>query len=489
MPESISNGSFPPNAALRPHLTRTKTIATVGPATDSLAQLKQLILEGVDVFRLNMAHGTREDHQQAVDNIREASHELGMAAGILVDLAGPKIRLGRLHSEPLVLQNGSEVEFVKGSETRQPRELTCSYDPLVDELKLDDEIMLQDGLVRLRVVEKSLDRARCQVVEGGEIRSRQGVNLPGVDLGVPALLEQDRINAQWAASNEVEFVSLSFVRRAEEIKELKDWLQQHQSQAMVIAKIEKREAMNNLDAIVSEADAIMVARGDLGVEIEIEKTPLAQKRIIRVCSQLGRPVIVATQMLESMTQNARPTRAEASDVANAILDGADACMLSGETAIGEYPIAAVRMMRKIQKETEEMLQGRPSRTMSAEKMAAQDVTEAVIFGAALIARRVQAKLVMIATEDGKAAIIKSKQRDYIPTLAVTQNPKVVNRMCLLWGVASVKLESLEIGSMRTWVEEWAKDSPDLNSGDRILFVADTEVWEGVHDTVMVWMVP
>ncbi len=489
MPQPASAKHPPFGAALRPHLTRTKTIATVGPACATQEMLQNLILEGVDVFRLNMAHGSREDHQQAVDNIRAACLHVGMAAGILVDLAGPKIRLGQLHTEPLQLGNGAEVEILKEGEPKQAYELTCTYAPLVDELKVDDEIMLQDGLVRLKVIEKLASRVRCRVIEGGEIRSRQGVNLPGVDLGVPALLEQDRKNAVWAAENEVEFVSLSFVRRAEEIAELKELLQQHASQAMVMAKIEKREAMENLDSIVQEADAIMVARGDLGVEIEIEKTPLAQKKIIRACSRLGRPVVVATQMLESMLKNARPTRAEASDVANAILDGADACMLSGETAIGDYPLEAVRIMRKIQKETEQMLQGRPSRMRSAEQVAKQDVTEAVIFGAALIARRVQAKLVMIATEDGNAAIIKSKQRDFIPTLAVTNDPKVVNRMCLLWGVASARLDSLEIGMMREWVEKWAKDTALLESGDRILFVADTEVWEGVHDTVMVWMVP
>lgn len=337
---------------LRPHLTRTKTIATVGPASNTLETLKNLILEGVDVFRLNMAHGTREDHQAAVEKIRQACMETGVAAGILVDLAGPKIRLGQLHSEPTKLVGGTEVSFVRGTESSRDDELTCSYEPLLDELKVGDQVMIRDGLVRLSVLSCEKDRVVCQVQDGGTIRSRQGVNLPGVNLGIPALLEKDLENAKWAASNDIEFVSLSFVRNADEVANLKQILRDHQSHAMVIAKIEKREAMDNLDSIVREADAIMVARGDLGVEIEIEKTPVAQKKIIKTCGRNGKPVIVATQMLESMHRNARPTRAEASDVANAILDGADACMLSGETAIGEYPIEAVRMMQKIQGETE-----------------------------------------------------------------------------------------------------------------------------------------
>ncbi len=480
---------FPFTASLRPQLTRTKTIATIGPASSSPPILRQLIREGVDVFRLNMAHGTLQDHQQVIDDIRKACTETKMAVGILVDLAGPKIRLGQLHSEPLQLDIGSHVDFVKGDDAANPRELTCSYAPLIDELKVGDDIMLQDGLVRLMVLEKHADRVRCEVLEGGVIRSRQGVNLPGVDLGVPALLEQDRDNALWAAGNEVEFVSLSFVRKASEIQELKTLVRGQGSQAMVIAKIEKREAMENLESIVEQADAIMVARGDLGVEIDIEKTPLAQKKIIKTCSKMGKPVIVATQMLESMMRNARPTRAEASDVANAILDGADVCMLSGETAIGDYPVESVRMMQKIQAQTELSLQGRPSRMMSAEKLAEKDVMEAVIFGAALIARRIEARMVIIATEDGRAAIVKSKQRDFIPTLAVTTNPKVVNRMCLLWGVAPVRLQSLKMDSLREWVNDWIADSVEFESGDRIVLVADTELWNGVHDTVMVWSVP
>ncbi|MGI9517168.1 MAG: pyruvate kinase, partial [Pirellulaceae bacterium] len=394
-----------------------------------------------------------------------------------------------LHTDPLQLAPGQEVRFVQRRDPGEPRELACSYATLIDEIDEGDQIVIGDGLVRLTVMEKTADEARCEVVNGGLIRSRQGMNLPGVSLGVPALLDRDRENAIWAAGNEIEFVSLSFVRKASEIRELQQLLHKHNSSAMVIAKIEKREALDELEDIIDAADAIMVARGDLGVEIEIEKTPLAQKRIIKTCSRMGKPVIVATQMLESMHTNRQPTRAEASDVANAILDGADACMLSGETAIGDFPLDAVTMMQKIQAETETALRGRPSRQLAPEIVEKQGITEAVVFGAALIARRVDAKLVVIATSDSKAAVAKSKQRNFIPTLGVTDRAAVVNRMCLLWGIAPVRMDSLELNSMRQWIDHWAQESEVLSSGDNIVFVADTEVTSGVHETVMVWKIP
>ncbi|MCL4129779.1 UNVERIFIED_CONTAM: hypothetical protein GTU68_001843, partial [Idotea baltica] len=293
--------------------------------------LCKLLRCGVDVFRINMAHGSRVSHIESINAIRAAALKTNLPAGILIDLAGPKIRLGQLTQDPLVLENEQIVSFVRGIDATRDDELTCIYEPLIDEVNDGDEIVLADGLSRLRVIEKSLDALKCVVVDGGAIRTRQGVNLPGTDLSVPALGDIDRDNAKWAASMGVEFVSLSFVRNASEILELKQLLADQNSDAMVISKIEKREALENLDEIVEATDGVMVARGDLGVEIPIEQTPGAQKRIIKMCLRHRKPVIVATQMLESMHNSKQPTRAEVTDVANAILDGADACMLSGET--------------------------------------------------------------------------------------------------------------------------------------------------------------
>jgi pyruvate kinase len=257
-------------------------------------------------------------------------------------------------------------------------------------------------------------------------------------------------------------------------------------ESLVIAKIEKREALANLEAIIAAADAVMVARGDLGVEIDIEKTPLAQKRIIRACQSQGKPVIVATQMLESMHDSPQPTRAEVSDVANAILDGADACMLSGETAIGKYPRQAVRMMRKVMAETETMLQNRRSLECKDPIDGDQGIASAVIFGAAQIARRLDARMVVIATSDGQAALLKSKQRDFVPTVAVTDRADIVGKMCLFWGV--VPMFCADIGnekSLRALVRQWAVADPAFRAGDRVVLVIDTEVLAGVHDLVMV----
>ncbi len=466
--------------------TRTKTVATVGPASSSREKLTQLISAGVDVFRLNMAHGGRPDHEAAIGNIRWASEQTQSPVGILVDLAGPKIRLGELGSNPLNLETGKQVTFIRGTETDQPNELVCLYLPLIDELSVGDEIVLADGIARLQAISRTADAVTCKIVDGGLIRSRQGVNLPGTNLSIPALGEVDRENAIWAVRQGVDFVSLSFVRNAREVNDLKNLLTKQNSHAITIAKIEKREALDNLDSIIQAADAIMVARGDLGVEIDIEKTPLAQKRIIRTCLHHRKPVIVATQMLESMHQTKRPTRAEVSDVANAILDGADACMLSGETAIGEYPVEAATMMQKIMIETEQMFQGRSSKITGHDQPTGWGVSDAVVYGSAQIARRIEAKIVVIATTCGEAALMKSKQRDFIPTICVTDSPQVYRRMSLYWGVVPVMVsEDMQADKIVSFVDTWAKTNAGAVSGDPIVIVCDTELLKGVHDTVMV----
>jgi pyruvate kinase len=257
-------------------LTRTKTIATVGPACAKREQLVELIEQGVDVFRLNMAHGDRAIHQKTLDDIRWARKESGAAVATLVDLAGPKIRLGQLFIDPMECVAGTHLKFVRGDTAQAADELVCSYEPLIDEIRAGDWIMLRDGLIRLSVVEKGIDHATCLVVDGGEIRSRQGVNLPGVELSVQALSGVDVDNAVWAAVQNVDYISLSFVRNPREIEQLRGIVRQHSGHALIVAKIEKREALERLESIVAVADAVMVARGDLGVEIEVEKTPSAQ---------------------------------------------------------------------------------------------------------------------------------------------------------------------------------------------------------------------
>lgn len=467
-------------------LPRTKLVATVGPACSSPEMLRKLINAGVDVFRLNMAHANLEAHQLSVDEIRSAARDCGRAVGILVDLAGPKIRLGQLLQDPIELDVGQQISFIRGDKPTLPHEMTCAYAPLLDELKVGDEIVLADGIARLVVESKSADRAECRVTDGGTIRSRQGVNLPATKLSVPALGEVDRKNARWAAKAGADFVSLSFVRCAAEIRELKDLLKLVGSTAQVIAKIEKREALDNLDEIVAMSDAVMVARGDLGVEIAIEKTPLAQKRIVRTCLQLGKPVIVATQMLESMHHSKQPTRAEASDVANAILDGTDACMLSGETAIGEFPLEAVKMMKRIMSETEQMLRYRASRMSSKEADSGWTVLESVMLGAAQIARRLDAKMVVIASSTPNAALIKSKQRDFVTTVCLSDQEAVARKLSLYWGIFPLVVETInDYQQLPKFVIRWVSEHGGLVRGDRVVLVMDNEFLPDVHDTVMV----
>ncbi len=467
-------------------ISRTKTIATVGPACESFEILKDLIYRGVDIFRLNMAHGSRESHETAIARIRQAEAALQTSVGILIDLAGPKIRLGQLAQDPLVVTNGQQLTFVRGVESAGADELTCSYEGLVDEVQPGQAIVLADGLVRLQVTAKTDDRVECVVMDGGTFRSRQGVNLPSTQLSIPALGEKDRDNAVWATTQSVDFVSLSFVRNADEINELKTLLRDHGCQAGVIGKIEKREALDNLDKIVLACDGVMVARGDLGVEIEIYKTPVAQKKIIKTCLRHRRPVIVATQMLESMHTSKQPTRAEVSDVANAILDGADACMLSGETAIGQYPAEAVTMMQEIMLETEQLLRRTASQISGPDDPNPNDVSEAVMFGAAQIAQQLEARIVVISSSTGETALIKSKQRDFIPTVCLTHHREVARFICLYWGVIPICTGQPHTPEQfRSFVNQWAKSVALGEIGDPVVMVTDNQWMPDVHDNILV----
>ncbi len=349
-----------PASPLPQRPSQTKIVATVGPASSQPDVLSALLQAGVDVFRLNAAHASTEEHQRLLDLIRQISRQANQPVAVLVDLAGPKIRLGQLPGDQLNLELDGLLTFVRSTESPRPGEVTTTYEPLVDELSPGDRVMLADGTVSLVVEQKGPDFARCRVVQAGVVRSRQGVNLPGVNLSAPALGPADLAHANWAARQEVDFIGLSFVRRPDEVRQLKSLLVAHDSHAQIIAKIEKPEALDRLDEIVAAADGVMVARGDLGVETDIAGLAMAQKRIIALCSQVHKPVIIATQMLDSMQHSRLPTRAEVTDVANAILDGADACMLSGETAIGQYPVESVAMMHRIALATEPVFRQRPT---------------------------------------------------------------------------------------------------------------------------------
>jgi pyruvate kinase len=465
-------------------LSCTKIVATVGPACDSPEQLAALIEGGVDVFRINTAHGKIPDHEKKVTAIREASRQTGFPAGILLDLAGPKIRLGELVSDPLQCDVGMKLTFIREGRPESETELTATYPKLIDELRPGNRVMLADGMVSLEVESVEPSRAVCRVTAAGEVRSRQGINLPGVTLSVSALQRGDIENAIWAADNEIDFISLSFVRSAEDVYSLKSVLSAHDCEALVIAKIEKPEALQNLEEIVEVADGIMVARGDLGVEIDVAETPMAQKRIIQVCKEKVKPVIVATQMLESMHHSTRPTRAEASDVANAILDGADACMLSGETAVGDYPVKAVQMMNRIMHFTERSLKHDMSYRATTD--VAHPITTAVTYAATNIAESIGASMIIIATKSGGTAWVKSKSRSLIPTLGVSDCAATLRRINLFWGIKPIAIERLDDPvATRTEICRWAKEHGHLKPGDRIVFVSGSGVVQKAHHSLAV----
>lgn len=473
--------------------SQTKIVATLGPASSDPAKLAELIQAGVDVFRINTAHGSREDHQAAVDKVREASQKANCPIAILVDLAGPKIRLGELPGGSITCKPGDPLTFIRGENVSQPGQMTATYETLIDELHPGDRVMLADGAVELRVENKTADTAACRVVQGGTFRSRQGINLPGVKLSAPALGEHDRDNARWAATAGADYLGLSFVRKVEDVQELKTLIQSVGGATRVIAKIEKPEALAIIDTIVAAADGIMVARGDLGVEIDISQVPLVQKRIVSLCNQARKPVIIATQMLESMHHSRLPTRAEVTDVANAILDGTDACMLSGETAVGEYPREAVEMMHRIALATEPGLCNckAPGSTTTrlAEIKDGNPITEATTAAACRLAEEVGARLIVVASVSGETALTISKHRCSVPILGVSDSEIALRRMCLYWGI--IPHFGAPVGDSRKlldYIANWGRESGYFTSGDRIVLVLGTGISASRHNAIVVHQV-
>ena len=477
-------------------LVKTKIIATVGPACATLDCLRDLVTAGVDVFRLNFAHGTHDWMRRIVNSVRQVSAELKRPIAVLGDLAGPKVRLGPLPDEGLDCREGERYHFAREPDPDDRNTLTCTYDQLVDDLRPGDQILLADGTVGMRVVEKHLSEGRlvCEVERPGVIRSRQGLNLPGVMLGTPSLTEKDRRDLAWAVEHELDYVGLSFVRSADDIRGLRAAIQEHgpATPPHVVAKIERMEAVGEIEAILDETDAVMIARGDLGVEVDVARVPALQKRIVRLCNQHRIPVITATQMLDSMQTNESPTRAEASDVANAVLDGSDAVMLSGETAVGRHPVRAVAMMSRIVHEAERLVRSsRTGDTESRPRTRALLVTEAVTLGAGTAAEHLDADLIVVATHSGRTAMALSKQRSRVPILALTDRPDTARRMCLYWGVTPLETNVVDgtPKQMLDFVVAWGRQERALHSGSRLVLVGSSNWSDEGHDLMLVHAIP
>ena len=469
-------------------LTRVKTkiIATVGPASESVERLTEIVLAGANIFRLNMAHGKPEWRDAVIGRIRDVSKRLGAPVGVLADLGGPKIRLGAIAGGSLQCEAGQVLCFVsEGGAGTKPRDLTSTYPSLVSELAVGDLVLLADGTVSMRVQEKTATSAMCRVEQSGEIRTGGGINLPGVELSVPELTDKDRGDLRWAVSAGVDFIGLSFVRRAIDVRELRDELNRLSSPVQIVAKIEKPQAVAALDEIIRESDAIMVARGDLGVEIDVARVPAIQKDIIERCHQARVPVITATQMLESMRTNRIPTRAEATDVANAILDGSDAVMLSAETAMGQYPVEAVATMNRIAREAEHLLKPRFGRDHKDHPHACPiDFTESLVEATSRMADQVCAKLIIVATRTGNTALFLSKQRSRTPIVGISDTEVTVRRISLYWGVTPLLAPHFrDSGQLLEHVTDWAKGQRLVASGDRVVLIASTHWTATGHNMI------
>jgi pyruvate kinase len=450
---------------------RTKIVATLGPASDSPERLRELLAAGVDVVRLNLSHGTHDEHAKRAWLVREIAAGMGHPIALLADLQGPKLRVGDL-PEPIVLESGAEVT-VCAEEAARDGELPVAPSVIGDVLAPGHDVLIDDGLVRLRVDEVDAGRARCAVLVGGRVSSHKGVNLPGVPLPIPSLTEKDAADLQWALETNVDFVALSFVRSATDVRELRGLIEQAESHAHVIAKIEKAEAVDVLDDVLSEADAVMVARGDLGVEIGPALVPLLQKRIIQRALERGKPVITATQMLESMVHSAEPTRAEASDVANAILDGTSAVMLSGETAVGDYPVEAVAYMDRIACAVEPSMDYRHELPEAADN---PTIGQAMSNAACDLAEALQARAILVPTFTGRTASAVARLRPRRPILALTHVDWALRQLALEWGVTPLLIpEMSDVEALWSAALDAARSAGLVEPGDRVVITAGTAV--------------
>ncbi|MCL5036068.1 MAG: pyruvate kinase [Chloroflexi bacterium] len=412
-------------------MRHTRIVCTLGPSSQSSGKIKDMILAGMDVARLNFSHNTHEWHGKMIKKIRSVSRRLKKPVAILQDLCGPKIRLGNFNPPKLHLKEGQDIILTSDAADGCAGVFPVSYPRLAEDVKAGDRIMLADGLIELNVEYVKGKEVFCKVKNGGEIRPFKGVNLPGVKLGIPAFTDKDRDDLKYGISQGVDMVALSFVRSAGDLKQIKDAIKEMGGTQPVIAKLEKSEVLENLDEIMDLADAIMVARGDLGAEIPIEKVPEVQKMLISTARRLGKPVITATQMLESMTRNPRPTRAEVTDVANAVLDGTDAVMLSEESASGKYPVEAVKMMAKVATEAEQIFPY--DRIRDNEECGS--ALEVISLSTCLMADNLKASAILAVTASGRTARALSSFRPRAPILAFTDSEEAQRRLMISWGVS------------------------------------------------------
>lgn len=472
----------------------TKIVATLGPASETQSQIADLIAAGVNVFRINASHGTPQWRQMVYDRIRAAAAEAESHIGILLDLAGPKIRVNEMCCNPLPLEVGERVIIVRHALPQSGKAFSSTFPEMIDDCRRGQDILLDDGAMSLRVVDKQRDSLICEVTGGGILLPRKGINLPQTEIRSPALTAKDRDDLAWGLEAGVDFVGLSFVRQSQDIKELRALLDAAGSPAAIVAKIEKPQAVQHIEEIIDAADAIMVARGDLGVEMPVEDVPLLQKRMIRLAHQAGKPVITATQMLQSMIESASPTRAEVSDVANSILDGTDAVMLSGETAVGKHPVKSVAMMDRVSNLTEDHELEFGSRNLSdaerkpfasncGPKTAADSssssssscilpLNAALARAALAVIDQIHAAAIVVLTHSGATALAVSKERPPVPIIAVSDRRESCRRMSLYRGVTAVLHgELIEAADLRGRINDLLLSGNWVEPSDAVVIIS------------------
>jgi pyruvate kinase len=464
---------------------KTKIIATIGPASNNRAMLEKLVEAGMNVARLNFSHGNYETHGEIIQTIRSIARMMNRPVGILLDLQGPKIRVGKLQDgQPVRLKRNATFSITSRPIVGTSEMVSTTYQNLPSDVKKNDTILLDDGLIRLQVMSVRGDTVKCRVVNGGDLKENKGINLPGVIVSAPSLTEKDKRDVNFGIQNGVDFFALSFVRTADDLQQIKSIMKKKGVSIPVIAKIEKPEAVENLSSILDEADGIMVARGDLGVELQPEQVPTIQKQIIYLSAKKNKPVITATQMLETMSTNPIPTRAEASDVANAIFDGTGAVMLSGETASGRYPVKALRMMAKIADEAEN------SPFMKYNIQLGSDstdlITHAVAQSAVNILHEIKARCIVAFSVSGKTSKHISRQRPTAPVFAFTSRKEIYNRLALVWGVTPMYIP--KINDAKRLIESSERlllEKNRVQKGDLIVIVIGLGLKEGSTNMIKI----
>lgn len=449
---------------------KTKILATIGPAVDTKEKLEALIDAGCNAFRLNFSHGNFEYFEKVFLSINDLCVSKSLPIPILIDLQGPKIRIGELESPEIQVEKGQHIEITTEKVIGTASRVSTSYSLLANDAEVGDKILIDDGLIHLKVISKQNNSVMCEVLEGGKLKPKKGMNLPGMKLSAPSVTEKDLANLEFALKHRVDFIALSFVRNAQDIMQLKKWIGERGFDIPIIAKIEKPEAVSNFESILHAADGIMVARGDLGVELKSYEVPIIQKRIIKRCNEVGKLVITATQMLESMVNNPVPTRAEASDVANAVWDGTDVVMLSAETSVGKYPAQAVKLMEEIILNAEKAYEFEKEINFSRPEYIDENLFDSMNKGICSISKQINAKVIVGFTEKGNTPNSLSKFRPQALIVAVSSSFETMNKLSLKWGVISLHCKDIsDRHNAAKIVHKMLLEQKIVDKGDLVIF--------------------